>query len=281
MNSKNILASFWSTSLIAAAASASTTLYGISSIGTTDTFCQINTATGAATALFSFTNSGGLGTNYLAYNPTNNKFVTAHFLSSNSCQLIEIDAVAQTATVMANQIPASFFEGLEYSAALGGLVVSYGANSLTGQLALLNNSYNLIANNSATGLADGDCLFTDGSGALNVLDANNPTGGFQRNIILNPFGAIGLSGVAANTFSISGDIDLAWKGDESRLFLTRLTSLATVGAGNAITNVGSFGAGSDGTPFFMTGIAAIPAPGAAAILGLGGMMSARRRRIGR
>ncbi|MCE9619944.1 MAG: hypothetical protein K8R92_08540 [Planctomycetes bacterium] len=278
MNTKLLPVSLLSTALFASFASAATTpLYGISSVGLTTTFCSIDTSTGAATALFSFSHTSGLSTNGLTYNPTNNKFVAVHFITTNSAELIEIDAGAQTATVVANQIPTAFFEGLEYSTAEGGLVVSYGANQYTGNLALLNNSYNLLAFNNATGLVDGDTLVTDGTGSLHVMDTNNPTGGYQYNLIGNPFAVMGFSGVPANNFNPLTDFDMAYKGDEGLMFLTRQISLATVGAGNVITTIGAFGVDASGAEYRMTGIAAMPAPGVASILGLAGLMSRRRR----
>lgn len=163
-------------------------MFGISSVGTTDTFCQINTTTGAATSLFSFSNSGGSETYGLAYNPTNNKFLTVHIVSLNQTELIEIDPVALTANVVSTGIPTSFFEGVEYSSTLGGWVISYGSNSFSGSLVLLDNNYNVISTNTNPGFADADTLFADGTGALNVMDGNNPVGGFQRNVINNPLG---------------------------------------------------------------------------------------------
>jgi hypothetical protein len=132
-----------SIALIALSAVANAQLYGVGHVSGNNTFYQIDTTTGAATALFSY--GGGVNTNDLAYNPYTNKFVTAQTINSNSLakRMIEIDAVALTATVVAEQVPTDFYEGLEYSISLGGLVVSYspGLSASTTALALLDNSY--------------------------------------------------------------------------------------------------------------------------------------------
>jgi hypothetical protein len=262
--------------VLALAASARAELYGIGRGLNADTFYQINTSTGAATPLFSFSNVGTTATFHLAYNPVTNRFVTVQMNGTTSSTLIEIDALGLTASSVVHGIPASAFEGIEYSSSLGGLVVSYGANTnVTGRLALLDNGYNLINNNPSTGLPDGDTLFLDGAGGLNVLDSNNPYNGWQRNLITNPFGATSINVNGAQNPFLATDTDAAWKADEGNLFLTRTTSLARIVGPNNIFAVGPYGGGVN-----ITGIAVgppIPEPGSLALVAIGVVATALRR----
>ncbi|MCC6661806.1 MAG: hypothetical protein IT437_13075 [Phycisphaerales bacterium] len=252
-------------------------LYGIGRGIGADTFYQINTATGAATPLFSFSNAGTTSTFHLAYNPVTNRFVTVQQNGTTSSTLIEIDATTFTAAAVVHGIPTSAFEGVEYSASLGGFVVSYGTTTgATGRLALLDNGYTLINNNPSTGLPDGDTLFLDGTGALNVLDPNNPYNGWQRNLINNPFGATSIVVAGGSNPFAATDADCAWKADESRLFLTQTTSLARIVGPNNIFSVGPYGPGIS-----ITGIAVgppIPAPASLCLLAAAGAVTLLRGR---
>jgi hypothetical protein len=259
-------------------------LYGVgpTSLGTpTYDFSLINTTTGAATTLFSFSVPGTTAVNYLTYVPSTNKFLSVGVVSASQSLLVEIDHVAQTATTVGHGIPNTYFEGLEYLPSLGGVVVSHGPGGFwTGSIALLNPAtYALMATGAIPGAPDSDIIFMDGTGALNYLDANNPnSNGFQRNLINNPFGVMSVTGVAANTFNPLGrEPDLAWKADEGRLFLSQLTQLSTVGAGNVITTVGPYGVTAGGAPIEITGLA-VPEPGALIVLGAGALALLRRRR---
>jgi hypothetical protein len=259
------------------AAPARADLFGIGRGISTDTFYQINTATGAATPLFSFSNVGTTATFHLAYNPATNNFVTVQQNGTTSSTLIEIDAVNSTASAVVHGIPTTAFEGIEYSASLGGFVVSYGpSTNTTGRLALLGNGYNLINNNPNTGLPDGDTLFLDGNGGLNVLDPNNPYNAWQRNLITNPFGATTITVNGLQNPFVAADCDAAWKGDEGNLFLTRTTSLARIIGPNNIFNVGAYGGGIS-----ITGIAVgppIPQPTSLALFIIAAAATIRRRR---
>jgi hypothetical protein len=185
--------------------------------------------------------------------------------------------VSFLAAAVVHGIPTTAFEGIEYSAPLGGYVVSYGATTnATGRLALLDNGYNLINNNANTGLPDGDTLFLDGSAGLNVLDSNNPYNGFQRNLITNPFGSISITVNGAQNPFVATDTDCAWKADEASLFLTRTSSLARIVGPNNIFNVGAYGIGVS-----ITGLAVgppIPEPAAIGVLGIGAALALARRR---
>src|SRR5262249_3394617 len=130
-------------------------------------------------------------------------------------------------------------------------------------------------------LFDGDTVFTDSTGALNVMDSNNlAPNGFMRNRINSPFGASSLSGVGANMYG-GVDSDFAYKADEGRLFVTEQSTLAEVNdpASNLITTIGSYGTSSSGTPFRMLGIAAkpVPEPASLSVIGLGVAALLRRR----
>lgn len=229
-------------------------LYGIGRGISTDTFYQINTSTGAATPLFSFSNVGTTGTFHLAYNPVTNRYVTVQMNGTTASTLIEIDATTSTAAAVVHGIPTTAFEGVEYSAPLGGFVVSYGTTTnATGRLALLNNGYGLINMNANTGLPDGDTLFLDSTGGLNVLDSNNPYNLWQRNLITNPFGVTTITPNGLQNSFLATDTDAAWKADEGNLFLTRTTSLARIVGPNNLFNVGPYGGGVN-----ITGIAVGP-----------------------
>ena len=265
--------------LLSAAGTARADLYGIGRGISTDTFYQINTATGAATALFSYSNIGTTASFHLAYNPVTNRFLTVQQTGTTSSTLIEIDAVTSTASAVVHGIPTTAFEGIEYSASLGGFVVSYGnSTNTTGSLALLDNGYNLSNMNANTGLPDGDTLFLDGNGGLNVLDSNNPYNGFQRNLITNPFGATVINFAGFSNPYQATDTDAAWKADEGNLFLTRTSSLARIVGPNNLFTVGPYGGG-----ITITGIAVgppIPAPATVGLLGALGAAALRRRRRG-
>ncbi len=260
------------------AAARADNLYGIGRGISTDTFYQINTSTGAATPLFSYSNVGTTGTFHLAYNPVTNRFLTVQHNGISSSSLIEIDPVGLTAAAVVHGIPTNAFEGIEYSAPLGGFVVSYGINTnATGRLALLDNGYNLINNNANTGLPDGDTLFLDSAGGLHVLDPNNPYNSWQHNLITNPFGAISINPSGFSNPFQTTDVDAAWKGDEAKLFLTQTTSLARIVGPNNIFSVGPYGGG-----ITITGIAvgpAIPAPASLALLAAAVVLRRRARTV--
>jgi hypothetical protein len=251
-------------------------LYGVGRGIGIDTFYQINTTTGLATPLFSFSYAGTTATFHLAYNPATDKYVTVQMNGTTASTLIEIDAVNSTATAVVHGIPTTAFEGVEYSSSLGGLVVSYGpSTNATGRLALLDNGYNLINNNPNTGLPDGDTLFLDGAGGLNVLDSNNPYNGWQRNLITNPFGVTTITPNGLQNPFVATDPDAAWKADEGNLFLTRTTSLARIVGPNNIFGVGPYGGGVS-----ITGIAVgppIPEPASLGPVVLVAALAARLR----
>ncbi|MBI5707897.1 MAG: PEP-CTERM sorting domain-containing protein [Armatimonadetes bacterium] len=271
--------------LAAAAVGANAQLYGVgpANNGTAAYhFSVINTLNGAATQQFTFSVPNTTAVNFLTYVPQTNRFLAVGVVSAFSSVLVEIDAGAQTATTVSHGIPNAYFEGLEYMSSLGGVVVSHGPGGFfTGSIALLNPiTYGLISTGAVPGASDSDIIFDDGTGAVNTIDANNPnSNGWQRNIINNPFGAMSVTGIANNTFNpAGGEPDLAWKANESRLFLSQLTQLSTVGALNAISGVGAYGTSSLGTPIEVTGIAAVPEPATMAVLGLGALAAIRKRR---
>lgn len=257
-------------------------LYGVGPSSAGYTFYSINTTNGAATSVFNFTVPGSSSILGLTYIPTTNKFVTVAGINAFHSELVEIDLGAQTATVMSHGIPLngsgnSYFEGTEYMASLGGLVVSYGPGGFwTDRLALLNASGYGLLNNTAPILADGDVVFMDGTGALNVMDSNNPTAGFMRNRILTPFTTPTLVGHGLNMFT-GTDYDFAWKSDEGRLFLTQGNMLSEVNAASTvISQIGMYGVA--GVPVNITGIAAVPEPATFASIGIGALALLRRRK---
>lgn len=263
-------------------------LYGVgpSNSGAGYDFHQINTSTGLATPLFNFNVPGSTSVNHLTYVPTTNKFLTVAAMTPFFTQLIELDLGAQTATIVGTGIPINsmgtpYFEGLEYMASQGGIVISHGPGGFfTGQLALLNPLGYGMLNTTGALLNDGDTVFMDGTGALNVLDSNNPTGGFMRNRVTGLFGTNTLTGFGLNMFA-AGDTDLAWKADEGRLFLTQGNFLSEVNAASTvITPIGQYGA--PGSTQTITGLAAVPVPEPASFIavGAGAILLMRRKRRG-
>jgi len=273
---------------VTCAAISNAQLYGVGGSSATGyEFYNINTSTGAATSLFTFVVPGSTGVVGLTYVPTTNKFLTVASIDPWHSELVELDLGAQTGTVMSTGIPlnsnnTAYFEGLEYMSAYGGVVISHGPGGFySGKLAVLNPvGYGMTSNNGLTGIPDADVVFMDGSGDLNIMDTNNPYSGNMRNKVTNPFGSISLAGYGSNMF-VGTDSDFAWKQDEGRLFLTRGNSLAEVNAtSTVITNVGGYGANSNGVVVNITGIAAkpVPEPATFAALGLGAIAILKRRK---
>lgn len=267
----------------AAAALSQGQLYGVGATSAGYDFYSINTSTGAATSLFSFSVAGATNVVGLTYIPTTNKFVTVAQFNPWSSKLVELDLGAQTANVVGTGVPlngngTTCIEGLEYMSSQGGLVVSHGIGGYySGKLALLNPLGYGLMNTTTQLLADGDTLFDDGTGTVNVMDSNNPTGGFMRNKVNSPFSGPTLSGYGSNMFG-ANDSDFAWKADEGRLFLTEGNVLSEVNASStSITQIGSYG--NAGVRLSITGIAAKPTPEPAsmAALAIGGLGLLRRR----
>lgn len=270
------------TTLVLSAALSNAQLYGVGASTAGYDFYSINTSTGAATSLFSFNVPGSTHVLGLTYIPSTDRFVTTASFGAFHSKLVEIDLGGASASVVSHGIPLNssgtpYFEGLEYMSSLGGLVVSYGQGGFyTGQLALLDGTNYGLLNNTSQILSDGDVVFMDGTGALNVMDSNNPTGGFMRNTITSPFGTPVLTGYGLNMFAAI-DSDLAWKGDEGRLFLTQGSMLSEVNASSTvITPIGSYGVA--GVPVNITGIAAVPEPASLFAVGIGLAALLRRRR---
>jgi|GEM_PF-2088266 len=274
------------------AASASS-LYGVGTAGNSHFLSTINTSTGAATQLFSFSfssASGITGVFGLTYIPATNKFLTVGQIGPSQAALVEIDPVAQVATIQSLTVPGNpLFEGIEYSSALNQVVLSVGPGGFfTGNLAFLNPStYGLNSVNSATGMSDSDILFTDSTGAMNVLDPNNiPGTGAMRNVINNPLAGTTLTGVGTNFWSLTNPMqDLAYKGDVSTLFSTTTGQLFSVNGGStAATAIGGGYGGASGALIRMRGIAVasqpVPEP-ATLVLGAAGLVAAVRRRRAR
>lgn len=268
--------------LVVTAALSNAQLYGVGASTAGYDFYSINTSNGAATSLFSFNIPNTTAILGLTYVPTTNRFLTTVQFRPFHTGLVEIDLGAMSATLVGNGIPTNssgfaYFEGLEYMSSLGGVVVSYGQGGFwTGQLALLDPSnYGLLANTTQL-LNDGDVVFMDGTGALNVMDSNNPTSGFMRNIVNSPFTTPTLSGYGANMFA-AGDSDFAWKADEGRLFLTQGFMLSEVNAASTvITPIGLYN--NTGVASSITGIAAVPEPATLFGIGAGLVAMLRRRR---
>ncbi|MBL8087222.1 MAG: PEP-CTERM sorting domain-containing protein [Chthonomonas sp.] len=267
-----------------AAAMSNAQLYGVGASTAGYTFYQINTTTGAATGLFNFVVPNSINVAHLTYVPTTNKFLTIAQYSAFSSQLVELDLGASTATLVSTGVPNNsmstpYFEGIEYMASLGGVAISYGPGGFyTGTIGLLNPVGYGLLNTTSPLLADGDTLFMDGTGALNSLDTNNPTGGFMRNKLGGLFGSPTATGYGANMFS-AGDSDLAWKSDEGRLFLTQGFNLAEVNAASTvITPIGFYGTAGLAVP--ITGIAAkvVPEPATFVALGIGAAAMLLRRK---
>jgi hypothetical protein len=130
-----------------------------------------------------------------------------------------------------------------------------------------------------------DNLFLDETGTLNKLDINNPSAGFQRSKITNVFtGSFTSTGFGTNVFSTTSDSDMAYSEAENTMYLSRLTSLATVNfESTLITGVGSFGTDGSGNAISLTGLAAInPVPEPATMVALfAGITALTRKRSNR
>lgn len=247
----------------------------------------INTSNAAVTPWFNLNlPSNVIGVQGLAYVPSTNKFITIGRIGNTLSALLQVDPVLQTTSVIGTSF-SGLMEGVEYSSALNRIVVTWGTTTfITNQFAFLNPSGYASTVNATPGHADGDTLFTDANGDLNLLDTNNPTNGRQRNIVNNPQGpGTTYTGVGSNFWSIASPVvDLAYKSDDANLYATTITTLSTVnGASTALNTIGNYG-GVNGAIIQMRGLAVasqpVPEP-ATFVLGAAGLAAAIRRRRAR
>ena len=153
-------------------------------------FGSIDENTAAFTPLATLPLGGINAVNQMTYFPDADKYVFTAFIDFNTSYLITVDPYDYSMQAPFVPIPGSFVEGLEYSPALGGLVVAFGSNNFSNSLILLNGFWQQMGIKTlATSNLDMDCLFVSGPEAsLNKLDVNNSWMGHHRHIINNPFG---------------------------------------------------------------------------------------------
>ncbi|MBL8059096.1 MAG: hypothetical protein JNK63_00095 [Chthonomonas sp.] len=248
--------------LIASVAFASTSsaagLKGIApSLGGNYYFGEINESTAQFTPLATLPLGGINAVNQMTYFPDADKYVITAFLDFNTAYLITIDPYDYSMQAPFVPVPTSFVEGLEYSPALGGLVIAFGSNNFSNSLLLVNGFWQQMAIKTlATSNLDMDTLFVSGAEAsLNKLDVNNSWQGHHRHIINNPFGTHSYTWTGADYWNLN-HTDLAWHPTVGMNYVTQGSSLAVV---HSLVNppavIGNYGGG-----YNVTALAYGPSP---------------------
>ena len=206
-------------------------------------FGSINENTAAFTPLATLPLGGINAVNQMTYFPDADKYVITAFIDFNTSYLITIDPYDYSMQAPFVPVPTSFVEGLEYSPALGGLVVGFGSNNFSNSLLLVNGFWQQMAIKTlATSNLDMDCLFVSGPEAsLNKLDVNNSWQGHHRHIINNPFGAHSYTWTGADYWT-TNDYDLTWNPVNQMNYVTSGSSLKVLHSlTNAPAVIGSYG----------------------------------------
>lgn len=215
---------------------------------------RINTATGAASVVFTFSlPDQGRGVWGLAYHPGTKKFYTTMDGPGGSyLGILQVDP--KTLAVKRIVPPVAYSEGIEYLPQLGSLLISCtDSGYATNSVAKLSPD-GTITDRYTIPVEDADNLGIDPETLrLLTFDINNQTDGYSLNGIYDLLGIPQRVGLYNGQVGGS-DGDLATMG--GRVYLTRLTRLGRFDSNySVITEIGNYNLS---TGIYVTGLAAAP-----------------------
>lgn len=191
-------------------------------------FGKIDENTAAFSPLATINLFGVVAVNQMTYSPVIKKYVFTAYVDTNNAYLVTLDPHDYTLEVPAMPFSETFVEGVEYSSALGGLVLAFGSNNYSNHIVLMDGSFQSMAMKFIAAGMDMDCLFVSGpESSLNRLDVNNNWMGHQRHIVNDPFGSTTYVWTGADYWNAS-HTDVAYLPTNGMIYATQGSSLAVV-----------------------------------------------------
>lgn len=237
-------------------------------------FVSISQTDGHASFLFSIPLPSGYEARDLTWDPRDGGRFWGQLRGGSDSLLAEIDPDTMTMTTHAySGLPNPGLEGIEYLDGEGLVVSGADVTGVTNALFVVDHDGVVQKTMLVPAIQDQDSLCANSRGGnLHISDVNHPTNGYYINEWSDPFGTPVLTGVYSGYVS-GRELDVAIDPMSNTLYTSSLSALYRYDmALQQQVLVGDFNYTG------IWGIAAVPAPGPIAIVGLGCGMFFRRRR---